>query len=135
MFAASLPLPSHNLPGSALATGIRDALTASSFRAHVHQHAQPVKPARKAPRRPKKPVIIPVHLLPQANALCAILGVPPFPLVKERIKPALGIGADALARIRVADDDVLQGEVGAKLAKRLENRARRRAKALVMAGR
>ncbi|MGL6569161.1 hypothetical protein ACSZOI_05645 [Aeromonas caviae] len=38
-FAAALPIPSHHLPGSALATGIRDALVASSFRAYVHHGA------------------------------------------------------------------------------------------------
>jgi len=43
MFAAALPIPSHHLPGSALATGIRDALVASSFRAHMLGEANPSK--------------------------------------------------------------------------------------------
>lgn len=34
-FAPALPLPSHHLPGGLLATSIRDALTLSSFRAHM----------------------------------------------------------------------------------------------------
>lgn len=38
-FAAALPQPAHQLPGSMLATGIRDALVASSFRAHVHKRS------------------------------------------------------------------------------------------------
>ncbi|WP_429166667.1 hypothetical protein [Aeromonas rivipollensis] len=42
-FAAALPIPSHHLPGSALATGIRDALVASSFRAHMLGEANPSK--------------------------------------------------------------------------------------------
>lgn len=35
MFAAAIPQPAHNLPGGTLATSIRDALTVSSFRAHM----------------------------------------------------------------------------------------------------
>lgn len=34
-FAASIPVPVHHIPGGLLATAIRDALTVSSFRAHM----------------------------------------------------------------------------------------------------
>lgn len=56
MFAAALPLPVHQLPGSALATSIRDALVASSFHAHIHGPG-PAKGARvRRPRRkPSRP--------------------------------------------------------------------------------
>lgn len=37
MFAACLPQPVHQLQGGALATAIRDALVASSFRSHMGQ--------------------------------------------------------------------------------------------------
>lgn len=49
MFAAALPLPSHCLSGSALATGIRDALVASSFRAHVHKRSSKGQAANQMP--------------------------------------------------------------------------------------
>ncbi len=133
MFAAAIPQPFHQLPGSVLATGIRDALVASSFHSHIHRRPA----ASNSGLTQKEPTgLLPAHLLPQANALCLILGVEPFPVpVKRAVRAPLSIGADALARIRVADDDVLHGEVGAKLAKRLDNRAKRRAKVLAMAGR
>lgn len=133
MFAAAIPQPFHQLPGSVLATGIRDALVASSFHSHIHRRPA----ASNSGLTQKEPTgLLPAHLLPQANALCLILGVESFPVpVKRAVRAPLSIGADALARIRVADDDVLHGEVGAKLAKRLDNRAKRRAKVLAMAGR
>ncbi len=136
MFAAAIPQPFHQLPGSVLATGIRDALVASSFHSHIHRRPA----ASNSGLTQKEPTgLLPAHLLPQANALCLILGVESFPVpVKRAVRAPLSIGADALARIRV-DDDVLHGEVGAKLAKRLDNRAKRRAKVLAkvlaMAGR
>lgn len=38
MFAAALPQPSHQLPGSALATGIRDAILAANWASHCREH-------------------------------------------------------------------------------------------------
>lgn len=64
MFAAALPFPSHQLPGSALATGIRDALVASSFKAHIHQ---------QAPRRPASVVAEPVQGVGPDLELVALL--------------------------------------------------------------
>lgn len=37
-FAAALPQPAHQLPGSALATGIRDAILAANWVAHCREH-------------------------------------------------------------------------------------------------
>lgn len=52
-FAASLPIPSHSLPGGILATGIRDALTASSFRAHMSQGVFPGEQIGESHQPPK----------------------------------------------------------------------------------
>lgn len=130
MFAAALPQPAHNMPGGLLATGIRDALTASSFRAHMAGPAT----GDTFPGKRGGESHLPVHLLPQANALCAILGVPSFPLVKVRVRPSLSIADDALARIRVADLDETSWFPGVKGDIIVGRRQRRRAKAWARAG-
>lgn len=64
MFAASLPQPAHNMTGSMLATGVRDALLASSFRSHMRGRALPGKSSDESrptapawPRHPLEPVL------------------------------------------------------------------------------
>jgi len=44
MFAAALPQPAHHIPGSALATGVRDAILAANWASHCREHyaTQPV---------------------------------------------------------------------------------------------
>ncbi|MNQ89837.1 hypothetical protein D3C85_1051560 [compost metagenome] len=50
MFAAAIPQPSHGMTGGTLATGIRDALTASSFKAHMSAPTPKPKPKHRRPR-------------------------------------------------------------------------------------
>ncbi|MDM5076619.1 hypothetical protein OB931_09550 [Aeromonas media] len=53
MFAAALPQPAHNMPGGTLATGIRDALTTSSFRAHMTTPELREESREKPRRKPR----------------------------------------------------------------------------------
>lgn len=63
-FAASLPIPAHNLPGGRLATGIRDAMTLSSFRSHMGGGVLPGKSSDESqpaapvwPAHPLEPIL------------------------------------------------------------------------------
>ncbi|WP_439825382.1 hypothetical protein [Aeromonas caviae] len=171
MFAASLPFPSHCLPGSALATGIRDALLSQSWAAHCQDYYAPqsadsaahpkagdapaeltpkqIKPkraARKPVRRVAMQTVVPVpapgvvsdlpaELVDVADAVCMILGVGTMKRAEQPKaptkpgKPTLGIGADALARIRVDEASDAWCAVAQDIPKRARARAATRAKA------
>lgn len=79
-FAACLPIPTHSLPGCALATGIRNALVASSFRAHMARELKP----QPAPA-PKRPAAVRRNWRGQQTLASAR-----HKLTKERIREAAG---------------------------------------------
>lgn len=54
-FAAAIPQPVHQLAGSMLATGIRDALLASSFKAHMMAPPSQPKAEPEPMKEPSKP--------------------------------------------------------------------------------
>lgn len=139
-FAAAIPQPAHQLPGSALATGIRDALVASSFRAHMAPPpAFPGRPGSES-RKPRRH-LLPAELVEQANALCLILGVEPFPVPVVKIcrpqpRPGRRIElSELLQRVAVMEaDEVRAIGRGKRAGGRREWLARRREDAWERAG-
>lgn len=152
MFAAAIPQPAHNLPGSALATGIRDAILAASWGAHCREHytthlpAKPKRAGRKPVRRVAMQTVAAVsapapvgalsgELVAVADAVCMILGVGPMKRAElprapaKPGKPSLGIGADALARIRVDEASDAWCAVVQDIPKRAAAREKARARA------
>lgn len=157
MFAAALPFPSLPRPAGlatphhALSESIGNAIIATSFTAHVRacygaSCSRKNKPKR-AGRKPVRKVAMQTvaapgvvsalsdELVAVADAVCMILGVGTMKRVEQPKaptrpgKPALGIGADALTRIRVDEASDAWCAVQCDIPKRARARAASRTKA------
>lgn len=102
-FAAAIPQPAHLMPGSALATGIRDALLATSFRAHMSR-PEPVAPDRdqhpspiEYPSEPVRQVCKPARKRGKKGEPTSLSGVR-IKLSRERAREARGRAAREAAQ-------------------------------------
>lgn len=115
LFAAAIPQPVHQLAGSMLATGIRDALLSTSFRAHMagRLNAAPSCCSRKPTRkRGKKIEEVRAEEVARVAGLigCILEGVAPRePAASPRSRPqAAGFGMMAtLARVKASNTQEL----------------------------
>lgn len=107
MFAACLPQPHPEVVAAlarrALSAAVSDGLMARSWVAHCQDYYAPRCGDSPAPLKSEESPQLPAALVEQANAVCLILGVEPFPVpvrqVRKQERPTIGIGADALARM------------------------------------
>lgn len=151
----SLPRPAGlATPHQALSASVGNAIIATSFTAHVRacygasfsRKNKPKRAGRKPVRRVAMQTVaavsapgvvsaLPGELVAVADAVCMILGVGTMKRVEQPKaptrpgKPALGIGADALARIRVDEASDAWCAVAQDIPKRARLRASARAKA------
>ncbi len=151
----SLPRPAGlATPHQALSASVGNAIIATSFTAHVRAcYGASFSRKNKSKRAGRKPVrkvamqtvaavsapgvvsALPGELVAVADAVCMILGVGTMKRVEQPKaptrpgKPALGIGADALARIRVDEASDAWCAVAQDIPKRAGARVKARAKA------